>query len=50
MRLTERALKMYHKEARRTGSYVVARQKVMAHYGLTARRLTRCCACWGRGR
>lgn len=38
MRLTERALNMYRAEARRTGSYVIARQIVMTHYRLTAAR------------
>ena len=38
MRLTERVLNAYHKEARRTGSYIIARQYVMAKYRLTARR------------
>jgi hypothetical protein len=39
MRLTERVLNAYRAEAQRTGSYVVARQYVMAKYRLTARRL-----------
>lgn len=38
MRLTERVLKAYHEEARRTASYVVARQYVIQRYGLTDRR------------
>lgn len=50
MRLTERALNMYRAEARRTGSYVVARQKVMAHYGLTARRFDQMLRMLGRER
>ena len=50
MRLTERVLSAYHKEAHRTGSYVIARQIVMAQYRLTARRFDQIMRLIGRER
>lgn len=48
MRLTERVLNAYRKEAQRTGSYVVARQHVMQKYGFTARRFDQMMRMLGR--
>lgn len=50
MRLTDRVLNAYHKEARRTGSYVIARETVMVKYRLTARRFDQMMRMIGRER
>ena len=47
-RLTERVIKVYLAEAKRTGSYVIARQIVMARYGITERRLDQMLRLQGR--
>lgn len=49
MTLTERVLKLYQAEALRTGSYLAARQAVIAQLKLPAARVDRILATGGQG-
>lgn len=49
MTLTERVLALYREEARRTGSYLAARQAVITHFKLTPAQADRLLAAGSRG-